>query len=165
MSPLSQSLSLGPGAPVAGSCTHGALDQRSCPTMICPMYRTTRATSGMIHVGHRGFRCPISLDAFSMLRSSWVSGPRSGPIVLDALPAIHQSFPSALTSTSGWKECGIVCETQTRLHSSVLGDQQCGTKSSESHNFRERENLETEKPRNCAPNTKKSYLGDKMSEK
>ena len=70
-------------------------------------YDTCRA-SGLIHVGHRGFRsvmshddvhqwspAPIGLAAFSTRRSNWVSGPRSGQIVPDALPAGNQSFPGA----------------------------------------------------------------------
>ena len=36
------------------------------------------------------------LAAFSTLRSGWVSGPRSGQIVKDALPAGYQSVPGAL---------------------------------------------------------------------
>ena len=58
------------------------------PTMICAKYRTTRAASGiegsaaasvMSHDDvHQWSPVPIGLAAFSTLRSSWVSGPKSG---------------------------------------------------------------------------------------
>ena len=77
-----------------------------CPTRMCAKNRTTRATSGIGGLGvasamsdddvSQWSPVPIGLAAFSTLRSGWVSGPRSGQSVPDALPARNHSFPGAL---------------------------------------------------------------------
>ena len=150
----------------AGSCTQRALHQRSVSHQ-----DVRQEPYDTCHVGNRGFRCSLCNVARRCLpvgaSTHWAGGLLDAAVELGFWATVRTKcarcaaceeplFPRRLTSTSGLKEGGIVCGSQTRLHASVIGEQQCATKKSEPQHSRERENLETEKPRICPPSRTRS---------
>ena len=118
--------------------SRGTCASDRCPTMICAKYRMTRAASGMIHVGHRGFRSVMSHDDVQQWFPvhHWAGGLLDAVVGTGFWATVRTNcargaacaepiFRRRLTCTSGLKEDGIVCESQTCRQDTTFNMQLC----------------------------------------